>query len=72
MSHTIEMMIGCLSVIWGGVCERFPKVRIVFLESGGGWITGWLDRMDRHFQDGDVFDEAETKRVFSEPMLGFV
>ncbi|NOT53756.1 MAG: amidohydrolase [Deltaproteobacteria bacterium] len=58
VSHTMEMMIGCLSVIWGGVCERFPKVRIAFLESGGGWIAGWLDRMDRHFHDGDVFDDS--------------
>jgi uncharacterized protein len=58
VSHTMEMMIGCLSVIWGGVCERFPRVRIAFLESGGGWIAGWLDRMDRHFQDGDVFDDS--------------
>ncbi len=25
VSHTMEMMIGCLGVIWGGVCERFPR-----------------------------------------------
>lgn len=51
ISHTMEMMLACLSVIWGGVCERFPGVRIGFLESGGGWIAGWLDRMDRHYED---------------------
>ena len=33
------------------VCERHPKIRIGFLESGGGWIVPWLDRMDRHFDD---------------------
>ena len=49
--HTMEMMLACLAVIWGGVCERHPKVRIGFLESGGGWIAPWLDRMDRHFDD---------------------
>jgi len=31
------------------VCERHPKIRIGFLEPGGGWIVPWLDRMDRHF-----------------------
>ena len=51
ISHTMEMMLACMSVIWGGVCERHPKLRIGFLESGGGWIAPWLDRMDRHFDD---------------------
>ncbi len=34
ISHTMEMMLACMSVIWGGVCERHPKVRIGFLEFG--------------------------------------
>jgi predicted TIM-barrel fold metal-dependent hydrolase len=51
ISHTMEMMVACMSVIWGGVCERHPKVRIGFLGSGGGWIAPWLDRMDQHFEE---------------------
>ncbi|MGD0430428.1 MAG: amidohydrolase family protein [Acetobacteraceae bacterium] len=51
VSHTMEMMLACLAVIWGGVCEKHPKLRIAFLESGGGWIAPWLDRMNRHFDD---------------------
>ena len=51
ITHTMEMMLACMAVIWGGVCERHPKVRIAFLELGGGWIAPWLDRMDRHFDD---------------------
>ena len=42
---------GLPRMIWGGVCERHPKIRVGFLESGGGWIAPWLDRMDRHFDD---------------------
>jgi uncharacterized protein len=34
ISHTMEMMLACMSMIWGGVCERHPKLRIGFLESG--------------------------------------
>ena len=26
ISHTMEMMLACMSVIWGGVCERHPKI----------------------------------------------
>jgi uncharacterized protein len=47
------MMLAATSVIWGGVCERHPKLRIGFLESGGGWIALWLDCLDRHFDDQD-------------------
>src|SRR5258707_6310815 len=49
VSHTMEMMLACLAVIWGGGCENHPKIRIGFLESGGGWIAPWLDPVDGHF-----------------------
>ena len=62
ISHTMEMMLACLSVIWGGVCDRFPRVRVAFLESGGGWIAPWLDRMDRHFDDQGFNDSGLSTR----------
>ena len=34
VSRTMEMMLACMSVIWGGVCERHPKIRIAFLIRG--------------------------------------
>ena len=62
ISHTMEMMLACMSVIWGGVCERHPKLRVGFLESGGGWIAPWLDRMDRHFDDKGFNDSGLKTR----------
>jgi hypothetical protein len=62
ISHTTEMMFACMSMIWGGVCERHPKIRIAFLESGGGWIAPWLDRMDRHFDDQGFNDSGLKTR----------
>ena len=62
ISHTMEMMLACLAVIWGGVCEKHPKIRIGFLESGGGWIAPWLDRMDRHFDDQGFNDSGLKTR----------
>ena len=53
---------GLPGVIWGGVCERHPKIRIGFLESGGGWIAPWLDRMDRHFDDKGFNDSGLRTR----------
>ena len=62
VSHTVEMMLAAMSVIWEGVCDRHPKLRIAFLESGGGWIAGWLDRMDRHFDDKGFNDSGLSMR----------
>ena len=29
-----------------GVFDKFPQLRVLVLESGGGWIGYWLDRID--------------------------
>src|SRR5215469_6349858 len=60
--HTFEMMAAAMSFIMCGICDRFPRLRVGFLEAGGGWITGWLDRMDRHFDDVGFNDTRLTTR----------
>ena len=62
VSHTVEMMLAAVSVIFEGVVDKHPKLRIAFLESGGGWMPGWLDRMDRHFDDQFMNDSGLTTR----------
>lgn len=62
LHHTMGMMLGVTSVIWYGMCERFPRLRVGFMEAGGGWIAGWLDRMDRHFDDVGMNDSGLTVR----------
>ncbi len=29
-----------------GMLDRFPKLKLLVLESGGGWVLHWLDQMD--------------------------
>lgn len=37
----------CLTSLVGkGVLERFPRLKWIVLESGGGWVFHWLDQMD--------------------------
>ena len=62
VSHTMEMMMACLAVIWGGVVDRHPKLRVGFLECGGGWIAPWIDRMNRHFDDKGFNDSGLSMR----------
>ncbi len=44
-AFTVGNMIASLSLIAGGVLERHPRLRIVHLESGAGWVPFWVDRM---------------------------
>jgi predicted TIM-barrel fold metal-dependent hydrolase len=62
VSHTLEMFAAATSFIMCGICDRFPDLHVGFLESGGGWMAGLLDRMDRHFDDPAVNDTELSTR----------
>lgn len=47
-SHPHEQQMACLGLIVRGVLERHPGLRVVFLESGCGWLPHWLERIDEH------------------------
>jgi predicted TIM-barrel fold metal-dependent hydrolase len=42
------MMYSMTFLICGGVLERFPELRVIFLEANGGWLVPWLERLDHH------------------------
>jgi uncharacterized protein len=46
VSHAFEQMLACAQLIAFGVLERHPGLRVVFLESSGGWAPFWLERLD--------------------------
>ncbi len=46
VSHSFEGMLACAQLIAFGVLERHPGLRVVFLESSGGWAPFWLERLD--------------------------
>ena len=52
--HTIdfpvENMIALCSAVVGGVLERFPTLRLAFLESGIGWVPYMMDRLDEEVE----------------------
>ena len=50
-AHPMEQMISAVSLIYGGVLERFPGLRVAFLEAGCGWVPFWLHRMDEHWEN---------------------
>lgn len=50
VSHPLEQMLACVTLVTGGVLERHPALRVVFLESGCGWVPYWLERLDEHHE----------------------
>ncbi|MGE0746424.1 MAG: amidohydrolase family protein [Rhodospirillales bacterium] len=50
ISHSFEQMFAALSMLNGGVCERFPRLKIGFFEAGCSWAPYWLARLDDHFE----------------------
>jgi predicted TIM-barrel fold metal-dependent hydrolase len=50
IGNTVDMIVTMGRLVMGGVCERFPRLDFVFLESGGGWCATQLERMDEQVE----------------------
>ena len=50
IGRPVETLIDCAALIYGGIPEKFPHLRIAFLECGCGWVPYWMDRMDEEWE----------------------
>jgi predicted TIM-barrel fold metal-dependent hydrolase len=48
-SHAFGQMRQITSIVFEGVPQRFPDLRIAFLEAGCGWAPYWMERMDDEY-----------------------
>jgi predicted TIM-barrel fold metal-dependent hydrolase len=48
IANPVDVMSCIAYLLAGGVCERFPEAKFIFLEANGGWIVPWLERLDHH------------------------
>jgi predicted TIM-barrel fold metal-dependent hydrolase len=48
IGNPVDMMNTLTFLVAGGVLSRFPDLRVAFLETNGGWIVPWLERLDHH------------------------
>ena len=46
VSHAFEEMLSFAQLAAFGIFDRHPDLKVVFLESGGGWVPFWLERLD--------------------------
>jgi uncharacterized protein len=48
IANPVDVMSSLCFLTMGGVCERFPGLKVIVLEANGGWLVAWLERLDHH------------------------
>jgi predicted TIM-barrel fold metal-dependent hydrolase len=48
IANPVDVMSAICYVTSGGVAEKFPGAKFMFLEANGGWLVPWLERLDHH------------------------
>jgi uncharacterized protein len=49
-SHVPAQMFAVTSTVIGGVFERFPRLKVGFMEAGCGWVPFWMEHMDEELE----------------------
>ena len=52
LGHPYGLMVQALAMLCHGVFERFPGLRVAFLEGGATWVPFVMDRLDRSYHEG--------------------
>ena len=50
LSHPFAQMMQMTSIVFRGVLERFPRLKIAFMEAGCSWVPYWMGRMDEEWE----------------------
>jgi hypothetical protein len=66
LEHPFALMIQLTSMIFEGVFERFPMLRVGFLEGDTGWVPFLMDRLDRSYEVWKGEYSEDVKRPPSE------
>jgi predicted TIM-barrel fold metal-dependent hydrolase len=68
--HSVGFTVGVIAqftnMINEGIPDRFPNLRLAFLEIGCTWVPYWLDRMDEHWKKRGAVEHPDLKRPPSE------
>ena len=59
--HPMEMMLSLVSMIGGGVLERFPGLKVGFLEANCSWVPWLVWRLNEHFELSGRFESPDLK-----------
>ena len=66
LEHPFAILIQFTNMIFEGTFERFPRLRVAYLEAGSGWLPYMMDRMDEEFEKPYRFQAPLLKKKPSE------
>ena len=49
-AFVFEPMIALMHMIGEGVFDRFPRLKVAYVEGACGWLPFWMQRLDEHFE----------------------
>jgi uncharacterized protein len=70
LEHPLPLMIQLTNMIFQGVFESYPNLRVAYLEAGCGWIPFMMDRLDEDFERRGKKWAPRLKRLPSECIKG--
>ena len=62
VSHAFGQMRQLTSIVFEGIPERFPRLRLAFLEAGCGWAPYWMERMDDEYDKRGAAEAPALKK----------
>jgi predicted TIM-barrel fold metal-dependent hydrolase len=68
--HPFPVLRQLTGMIFGGIPELFPKLKLGYLEIGCGWIPYWIERMDEEWEKRGKAEAPLCKRKPSEYLTG--
>lgn len=64
--HPFPVLRQLTGMVFGGIPELFPQLKLVYLEIGCGWIPYWMDRMDAEWEKRGKVEAPLCKKRPSE------
>ena len=65
LEHPFPLMIQLTDIIFSGVYDAFPGLRIAYLEGGATWVPFMMDRLDYEYDS--IFGSGARKKIKKRP-----
>ncbi len=69
LHHPVPLMYTLVSYVYDGIFDRFPSMRVAFLEGGAAWLALLLDRTARDAEVGLPYMNG-PKKAFADYLTG--
>lgn len=68
--HPFPVLRQLTAMVFGGVPELFPKLKLGYLEIGCGWLPFWMERMDEEWEKRGKVEARLCKKRPSDYLAG--